>query len=283
MSAASPETAVGRAEAYYDSPDADEFYFRVWGGEDIHIGLYRGPQDPIPEASRRTVERMAEKLADLPKGASVLDIGSGYGGSARHLAKKFGLRVTCLNLSKVQNDRNRQRNLEVGLEGLIDVVDGNFEDLPFPDNQFAAVWSQDAILHSGDRLKVFDEVGRVLQPGGSFLFTDPMQSEHADPQRLKPVLDRIHLDSLGSFAFYRRAAADRGWKEAGIEALSENLTAHYSRVKAELEAREEELDAFCSRDYRVRMKEGLQHWIDAGQRGDLAWGILHFVSASPSH
>ena len=33
--------AVQRAEAYYDSVDADAFYRRIWGGEDIHIGSTR--------------------------------------------------------------------------------------------------------------------------------------------------------------------------------------------------------------------------------------------------
>ena len=32
-----PAEVVQQAERYYDSSDADEFYFRVWGGEDIHI------------------------------------------------------------------------------------------------------------------------------------------------------------------------------------------------------------------------------------------------------
>ena len=26
-------------EKYYDSDDADRFYYHIWGGEDIHIGL----------------------------------------------------------------------------------------------------------------------------------------------------------------------------------------------------------------------------------------------------
>ena len=40
------------AENYYDSSDADIFYERVWGGEDIHIGLYESGLS-IFEASRK--------------------------------------------------------------------------------------------------------------------------------------------------------------------------------------------------------------------------------------
>ena len=40
MTSAARSTAVEVAERYYDSSDADSFYAEIWGGEDIHIGLY---------------------------------------------------------------------------------------------------------------------------------------------------------------------------------------------------------------------------------------------------
>lgn len=39
MSSAYSEV-VETARDYYNSPDADNFYFHIWGGEDIHVGLY---------------------------------------------------------------------------------------------------------------------------------------------------------------------------------------------------------------------------------------------------
>ncbi len=273
--------ATRRAEDYYDSGDADSFYYHVWGGEDIHIGIYKSEDEPIRDASRRTVERMASLIGDAEDSPRVLDIGAGYGGSARHLASKLGLEVVCLNLSKVQNARNRAMNKEEeDLDGLIDVVDGDFENLPFEDDSFDIVWSQDSILHSSNRRRVFEEVDRVLRPGGRFVFTDPMMASDADPKNLQPVLDRIHLDSLGDVDTYRSYAAELGWDELGFEDLSECLPEHYSRVRKELVAREEEIAEFCDQDYRERMKAGLQHWVDAGRSGALAWGILHFQKPS---
>lgn len=49
----------------------------------------------------------------------VLDVGAGYGGSARCLARSRGCPVTCLNLSAVQNERNRRLTAEQGLENLV--------------------------------------------------------------------------------------------------------------------------------------------------------------------
>ena len=72
--------AVVRAEDYYDSGSADEFYKNIWGGEDIHIGLYQSPDEAIAPASRRTVETMAKELQGIGPNSRVLDLGAGYGG-----------------------------------------------------------------------------------------------------------------------------------------------------------------------------------------------------------
>lgn len=276
MSNQTSERVVKKAQEYYNSDDADRFYFHIWGGEDIHIGLYDGARS-IFEASQKTVERMAGKIASrLDEDSRVLDIGAGYGGSARYLARRFGSRVTCLNLSEVQNERNRQMNREQGLEDRVPVHDGNFEDLPFDPHSFDVVWCQDSLLHSGRRERVFKEVDRVLARGGEFIFTDILQKEPADPERLKPVYERIHLPSLGSLGAYGDYADRLGWRQVEFEDLSEQLPNHYQSVHDELQKRREQLDAEISDAYVERMLSGLRHWVRAGREGLLQWGILRF-------
>jgi sarcosine/dimethylglycine N-methyltransferase len=269
------DRAVKKAEAYYDSSDADEFYFRIWGGEDIHIGLY-DDGTAIQEASRRAVERMADHLGELNTSAKVLDLGAGYGGAGRYLAKRFGCHVTCLNLSETQNKRNREISAEAGLTDKVDVVYGNFESLPQQDQSFDVVWSQDALLHSGKREQVLREIARVLKPGAQLIFTDPMQAYDCPNGVLGPVLDRIHLESLGSFAFYRNELANLGFEQLACEDLTPQLGRHYARVREELEGRYDEMVKAASKAYVDRMIAGLTHWVEAENRGYLAWGILHF-------
>lgn len=269
-------SAVSTAREYYNSEDADNFYFHVWGGEDIHVGLYQSEDELIRDASRRTVERMASKLKELDSDKRVIDLGAGYGGSARYLAKTFGCRVVALNLSEVENERDRQMNKEQGLDNLIEVVDGSFEQLPYDDDSFDVVWSQDSFLHSGNRVRVLEEVARVLKPGGDFIFTDPMQADDCPEGVLQPILDRIHLETLGSPKFYREQAKRLGMTEVEFDEHTEQLARHYARVKAETERRECDLEGIVSREYIERMKKGLQHWVDGGRMGYLAWGIFHF-------
>lgn len=263
---------------YYDSDSADRFYAKVWGGEDIHIGLYQGANDSIFAASQRTVEKMAS-LLEVNKDSVVLDIGAGYGGSGRYLAKTFGCRVSCLNLSLVQNQRNRILNQEQGLAELIEVIDGNFEEIPAEDNSYDVVWSQDAILHSGDRIKVLAEVTRVLKSGGQLIFTDIMESDEDYPEGvLQPVYDRIHLDSLGSVNFYRQNLTQMGFSEVQFVNLSNQLVNHYSAVLSRIETNYDEFRETWG-EYIDRQKVGLKHWIEAGKKGYLNWGILYFRKA----
>ena len=271
------QAAVKTAETYYDSHDADRFYALIWGGEDIHVGLYENADSPIREASRKTVAYMASRLTGLKPGARVLDLGAGYGGAARYLAREHGAHVTCLNLSGVENARNAQLTAEQGLSDLIAIDHGAFEELAYPDASFDIVWSQDAFLHSADRERVLQNAARVLKPGGEIIFTDPMQADIVDdPAALQPVYDRIHLSSLGSFAFYRRTLQALGLEDAGCEAMTGQLRTHYARVREELLTRRGELKGEVSEAYVERMLDGLTNWVKAADEGLLAWGIIHY-------
>ena len=267
--------AESATESYYDSTDADTFYETVWGGEDIHIGLY-DTTDDIFEASRLTVEKMGGQLKHLDTSSTVIDLGAGYGGSARYLTRKFGCPVSCLNISEVQNERNRQLNQEQGLSDKIDVRHGSFEEIPCEDNSHDLVWSQDSFLHSNRKEKVVEEIARILKPGGEVIFTDPMQADDCPEGVLQPVYDRLNLDSMGSFALYRSEFAKYGIHEVSIIDLTNQLRNHYANVKAMLLSRYDELSKNISTDYMDKMIKGLQNWVDAADKGYLAWGILHF-------
>lgn len=275
----SEQNLVETTRTYYDSADADEFYHTIWGGEDIHVGLYEFEGESIYKASKRTVSTMAEKLPGITSATRVLDLGAGYGGAARYLAGEFGCRVECLNLSETENQRNKEKNKSAGLDDLISVVHGNFEQIPFGDNEYDVVWSEDAFLHSDNKPAIFREVARVLKPGGHLIFTDPMQADDCPTEALTPILQRIHLKEMGSVKLYKQLAAENNLKEAGIFEMPHQLTNHYQAVLDELIRKEKELSAVCSQEYITNMKKGLKHWIDGGKKGYLNWGILVFRKA----
>ncbi len=272
------EKLVDVTKEYYDSKNADEFYHTIWGGEDIHIGIYERENMPILEASHNTVRKMTSQLEGISESNEILDIGSGYGGAARYLVKTFDCKVSCLNLSDVENERNRQKNDEQELSDKITVYGGNFEEIPLKDELFDVVWSQDAILHSDRKDKVFHEAYRLLKKGGTFIFTDPMQADDCPKGVLQPILDRIHLKQLGSVKLYKELAGEVGFSISEIIEMPGQLVNHYSSVLEKL--RENEgllLEKGCEMEYITRMKKGLQHWVDGGKENYLNWGILKMV------
>ncbi len=269
--------AVSTARDYYNSDDAEAFYSTIWGGEDIHIGLYEGIDDSIATASRRSVENLARRLEPLDASCRILDMGSGYGGSARYLAHTYGSHVVGLNLSEVENERARRLNREQSLADRIDIVDGSFEAVDAADDSFNAVCSQDAFLHSGERARVVAEAARVLKPGGVFAFTDIMQADDCPDGVLDPILARIHLSSLASPGSYRKTAAATGLDEAAaFTDLTPQLVTHYQRVLVETEQGEAALHGKISDEYMRHMKAGLTHWIEGGEQGRLVWGVFTF-------
>ena len=266
--------AAQTAREYYNSEAADSFYFQVWGGEHIHVGIYDGPGESVASASRRTVQFMSAQLNGLKASARLLDIGSGYGGAARYLAATHGCQVTGLCISEVENERHRAMNQAQGLELLIEVVDGNFEDMPFEDESFDIVWSQDAMLHSADRMRVFREVSRVLRTGGEFIFTDLMMADGCPEAAVKPILDRLLLESMASPEYYRFTASHCGFEELYQEDLTPHMTTHYARVLEDMEAIVARDASALDAAYVERARTGLQRWVDGGQAGHLAWGMF---------
>ena len=263
-------------EDYYDSEDADLFYSTIWGGEDLHVGIYDGVRD-IRQASDATVDRMLAKLPDLGAGMTVMDLGAGYGGSMRRAVKATGCSAVCLNISATQNDYNRMKIGKAGLKDRIEVIHGVFEDVPAEDASADVVWSQDAFLHSDQRDKVIAEAARILKPGGTLIFTDPCQADDVAPGVLQPVYDRLKLSSLGSLRFYRQAAEAQGLRLVEQEDLTQHLRTHYDRVREELEANYDKLrDAGASVDYLDKMALGLGKWVQAADDGHLVWAIQVF-------
>ncbi|GJD09665.1 Sarcosine/dimethylglycine N-methyltransferase [Galdieria sulphuraria] len=194
-------------QKYYDNTDTDEFYFRIWGGEDLHLAFYDKPleEQNIRETSTKAVHWLSRLLYNkgaLQQGAVGVDLGAGYGGSARFLCSTYGVHIDCVNISEWQNRRNVEITEAAGLSGLLKVHLGSFTDLPCESNSYNFAWCEEALIHSPDKLKVFQEAHRVLKKGGFFLLTDPLQKEISH-EELVPILERAHLVDMGSRERYR--------------------------------------------------------------------------------
>jgi tocopherol O-methyltransferase len=76
------------------------FLYRLFWGEHLHHG-YWDNNESVPRAQIQLMERWAER-AGIPRGARVLDVGCGLGGSALWLAEQYDCEVTGITISPVQ-------------------------------------------------------------------------------------------------------------------------------------------------------------------------------------
>ncbi len=97
------------------------------------------------------------------KDKKVLDVGAGNGRLAGRLAG-LGAEVTALDVSEEMLKRIKNKEIKI--------VVGEAENLSFPDDSFDIVIAAFLIVHLKDLSLFFDEVYRVLKPGGKFLVTN---------------------------------------------------------------------------------------------------------------
>ena len=135
--------------------------------------------DQFHSGGRPVTIRLAER-AGLGRFASggdpptVLDVGGGLGGPARTLAAHFGCTVTALDLTPSYVDVARFLTEKVGLRDRVHHLVGNALDLPFKDEAFDVVWTQNSGMNIADKPTLIAGFHRVLRPGGTFAFQEPM-------------------------------------------------------------------------------------------------------------
>ena len=61
-------------------------------------------------------------------GMSAIDLGSAYGDTARRMARESGCKVTCIDISKMENKRNVELTSEADLGHLVSVKTASFTD-----------------------------------------------------------------------------------------------------------------------------------------------------------
>ncbi len=99
-------------------------------------------------------------------GRRVLDIGCGIGGPAFALARKYGARVTGIDLEPQLIARATRRAAELGLSASCEFRTVTLGPFPFPDASFDVVFTSGALTQTEDKAGIVAECRRVLRPGG---------------------------------------------------------------------------------------------------------------------
>jgi sarcosine/dimethylglycine N-methyltransferase len=258
------------AAAYYNDEVISKFYRRVWGGSDIHIGLYRTGTETVADASAAMTRYLIDR-AGLRGNECVLDMACGFGGTIGILAK-MGCKVTGIDISQTCVDAARRANAEAGLGDQITVSLGDFHEIRNDAATWDAVICQESLIHSPDRPRVFSEVYRVLRPGGVFAFSDILTSLSADIEKVEAAFARLRADVGATIRDYETMASQAGFVIEFVEERPQYIVTHYNKLA-------EALDQSNDSDF-ADIKSSIDRWQDALSGGHITWAC--FVARKPN-
>ena len=168
------KSEIKKTYARVSTTPEEDFIFptgRAWA-EDL------GYPEELAEVPDSAVESFAGvanpfSLGRLEAGERVLDLGSGAGTDSLVAARMVGAGggVTGIDMTPEMLDKARRSADEMGADN-VEFVEGEAENLPFPDASFDVVISNGVIDLIPDKDAVFSELYRVLVPGGRIQVAD---------------------------------------------------------------------------------------------------------------
>lgn len=259
-------------EQFFD--ETLDTYLAFWDSDGVlHTGYFTDENDEdYRAASERTTEIVAAD-AGIDASAYVLDVGCGCGNFLAAIAKQVGCRGVGLDLSEERIKVAREKVVGAGLDVRFD--HGSATQMPYGDNEFTHVVSQDALFLVPDKPRSHSEIRRVLRPGGTLAFSDFLQPRPEVSERArKHVFDRVRWNTGFSFTGYQVALESAGFE---IQ-LARNVTGHLGQTYRVLgrtaRERAETTTDRAIRDWMLAFAESCDNIQIAIGDGEFGWGIF---------
>jgi cyclopropane-fatty-acyl-phospholipid synthase len=174
--------------------------YRLFLDEDMQYSCayFRDPDNETLEQAQRNKLIHATTKLGLKPGMSVVEIGSGWGGFAIHIARETGAHVTAINVSPEQLKVSRERAAQAGVADRVEFRELDYRNLT---GQFDRVASVGMMEHVGighldeyfmkvrellkpDGYAFIHSIGRMSQPGT----TGPFIRKYIFPGAYVPAL-----------------------------------------------------------------------------------------------
>lgn len=217
-----PDTAQSAEEVAKHYNDLDKYYRQLWGNH-VHHGYWKWGNETVVQATEALIELVAH-AGKIDESSKVLDVGCGYGETSRYLTRKKEAAVTALTISKSQWQYARSHDPESSNPRYLL---GDFLRNDFKEASYDAVISIESSEHMVDKPKFFQEVHRLLKPGGRFVTCAWLAKTKPTDWEVKHLLEPIcregRLPSMGSEEDYLQMMGDVGLELLDFSDISKQV------------------------------------------------------------
>ncbi|MFO0949825.1 MAG: methyltransferase domain-containing protein [Isosphaeraceae bacterium] len=223
----------------------------------------------------------------MKPGDRVCDVGCGYGGTSRFLARTYGAEVTALTVSTAQRDHALAVD-PGGTNPTYVLRDWLANELP--SGHFDVVFAIESSEHMADKAGFFAEAARVLKPGGRFAVCAWLSKDAPRGWEVRHLLEPIcregRLPGMGTAGEYQDLARAAGLEPVGFDDLSREVKKTWPICAARvlrglIRHREYRRFLFAGRSPdRVFARTLLRIWA-AYEVGSMRYGLLSAVKPEP--
>ena len=166
----------------------------------------------------------------------ILDVGSGLGGPARYLARRFGCRVSGIDLTAEFCDVARHLTALLGLEDRVSVSQGDALAMPFGDAAFDGAYSMNVSMNIADKRALYRAIHRVIKPGAWLMLSEVAQGPGGEPDFPTPWARTAASSFLATQAETRANLVASGFTIESLRETTEAALAYGARSRAAVEA-----------------------------------------------
>lgn len=166
------------------------FHFHTGRALAARLGYDTAVVDALPD---RAVESFAGvgnpfSLRRLETGERVVDVGSGAGFDSFIAREQVGPTGAVIGIDMTQEmlDKSRATASMLGFDN-VEFREGLAESIPVEDSSVDVVISNGVINLCADKRAVFDEIARVLRPGGRLQFADIANGRPVPAEALRDI------------------------------------------------------------------------------------------------
>ena len=233
----------------------------------------------ISTGGHATTEDLCARLGPaLRPGVRVLDVGSGIGGAAFHLARDYGATVTGIDLAEEMVAIAQDQAARLGMTESVTFLLGDVLETPFAE-PFDIIWSRDAFMHIADKPRLFGRLHQLMAPGGHLIITDYARGKTPGSAEFERYIEKTGYSVIEprQYGELLRAAGF-------VNVVVDDATARFVEI---LRSEEDRLTSNRAGFLASFSESDLDYLIDRWnmkigfcQAGDMKWGI--YVADKPA-